>query len=141
MSQSDYITHKKMKHVLKDEVNLGAIVDAQVFTNIKRYVLPNKIVNSNIAYNDIVPENQQSVFGMKMNVKNCPSYDLCTNIRNRKNRSERLLPMFSHYRKNPSKDGYFWNQKTKEMLCLEKEFKECDTHFYRRRIWFKKEAN
>ena len=140
MSQSDYITHKKTAHILKDQENLGNIINAQSLTDFKRFVIPNTIYDNNMTYNQLLPVNKQLVFDLELDVSGvCPTFVLCKNTQTRPNRSNSAIPMFSHYRKKISTDGYFWNQKMQEMLCLEKEFKECDDYLYRRRIWFKKE--
>ena len=140
MSQSDYISHKKIAHILKDQENLGNVLNSQEYTDFKTFELSNTIIDSNITYNGILPRNKQKVFGMEMDVSgNCPSMVFCRNTKSRRNRNKTTpMPMFSHYRGNISKNGFFWDQKTKHLLCLEKEFKECDNFLYRRRIWFQK---
>jgi hypothetical protein len=139
MSQSDYIRHKKMANILKHQENLGNVINSQDLTNFRTFELSNTIYDNSVTYNQILPGNKQNIFNMEMEISvNCPNVVFCTNTNNRPNRSLRPLPMFSHYRGKISKNGYFWDQKTKNKLCLEKEFKECDSFLYRRNIWFKK---
>jgi len=128
MSQSDYIRHKKMANILKHQENLGNVLTSQDLTSFRTFELSKTIYDDSLTYNEILPGNKV----------NCPSFLFCTGTDNRPNRSKRIIPMFSHYRGKISKNGYFWEQKTKNKLCLEKEFKECDSYLYRRKIWFKR---
>lgn len=148
MSQSDYITHKKNAHILKDKENLGNVLDSQSLTGFKTFSLANTIYDESITYNELLPANKQRVFGMEMEVDQiCPTFTLCKNTHTRPYRQLQMgnvrfdgMPRFTNYRtcgNSTSKDGYFWHLKTKEALCLEKEFKQCDDYYYRRRIWFK----
>jgi hypothetical protein len=141
MSQSDYISHKKIANILRRQENLGNVLNSQEYTDFKTFELVNTITDDNLTYNGILSGTKQNVFGMAMDVSgNCPSMVFCTNTESRLNRTtnKQTMPMFSHYRGKISKNGYFWDQKTKQLLCLEKEFKECDSFLYRRKIWFKK---
>lgn len=145
MSQSDYISHKKIANILKRQENLGNVLNSQEYTDFKTFELVNTIKDSHITYNGILPGTKQNVFGMEMEVSgNCPNMIFCAHTKSRANRVNQNLPMFSNYRSNISKNGYFWDQKTKQLLCLQKQFEECDSfldrrkYFYRRRIWFKK---
>jgi len=135
MSQSDYIRHKKMANILTDQENLGNVLNAQDFTEFRTFVLSHTIDDSNVTYNQMVPENKRNVFNMEI-TKNCPSIAFCTGTSDRPNRKTQSMPMFSHYRGKISKNGYFWEQKPKHLLCLEKEFKACDSFLYRRRFSF-----
>jgi len=128
MSQSDYIRHKKMANILKHQENLGNVLNSQDLTSFRTFELSKTIYDDSLTYNEILPGNKV----------NCPSFLFCTGTNTRPNRSKRSIPMFSHYRGKISKNGYFWEQKTKNKLCLEKEFKECDSYLYRRKIWFKR---
>ena len=141
MSQSDYIRHKKIAHILKDQENLGNVLNSQEYTDFKTFELINTIYDSNIIYNGILPGTKQNVFGMEMDVSgNCPNMVFCTKTKSRGNRktTTQTLPMFSHYRGRISKNGFFLDQKTKQLMCLQKQFKECDSFLHRRRIWFEK---
>lgn len=140
MSQSDYIQHKKIANVLKDQSNLANTVNGQEFTEFKTFDIANRVNNTTLTYNQLGLSNKQRVFNMEMDVSgNCAHYSFCVNPKTRTNRKNMNLRMFTYNPQHVSKDGYFWNQKQREMLCLEKEFKECDEYYYRRRIWFKKE--
>ena len=138
MSQSDYIKHKKMANILKHQENLGNVLSSQELTNFKTFELSNTIYDNSITYNQILPGNKQNIFNMEMEISgNCPNIVFCVDTNLRANRAERTIPMFSHYRGKISKNGNYWERKTKHLLCLEKQFKECDSFLHRRRIWFK----
>jgi hypothetical protein len=139
MSQSDYIGHKKIANILKHQEKLDNVLNSQEYTQFKTFALANTIVDSNITYNGIVPGTRQNVFGMEMEVSgNCPNMVFCTDTNSRANRVGQNLQMFPHYRGNVSKNGSYWDRKTKHLLCLQKQFEECDNFLYRRKIWFKK---
>lgn len=145
MSQSDYIRHKKIANILKhqndgeyNKKNLGIFVHSQDLTNFKTFELSNTIYDRNVTYNQILAGNKQNIFNMEMKISgNCPNVIFCTNTNNRPNRTKQNIPMFSHYRGKISKNGYFWDQKPKNLLCLEKEFMECDSFLYRRKFLYK----
>ena len=139
MSQSDYISHKKIANKLKRQENLGNVLNSQEYTDFKTFEMVNTIIDDNLTYNGILPGMKQNVFGMEMEVSgNCPNMIFCAHTKTRANRVNQNLQMFSHYRGNVSKNGYFWDRKTKQLLCLQKQFEECDSFIHRRRIWFPK---
>jgi len=134
MSQSDYIRHKKMANILRDQENLGNVLNAQDLTHFKTFQLSNTIFDSNVTINNhILPENTQIVFNIEMDTSgNCPNIAFCTGTDKRANRTKQNIPMFSHYRGKISKNEYFWGKKNKHQLCLQKEFQECDSFLYKR---------
>ena len=167
MSQSDYIAHKKNAHILrkyKDNLgnvrsqNLTNVLESQQLTGFKTFALSNAIYDKNLTYNELLPAEKQRVFGMEMDVSGiCPIFSGCKNTDVRDYRILQTGNMTTKYNEttdrmeeyprttnyttsgnSTSKDGYFWHLKTREKLCLEKEFKDCDEYYYRRRIWFQK---
>ena len=140
MSQCDYIQHKKIAHEMKDQANLGKVINPQTYTSFKMFDSVNTIKSTNVTFNQLAPTEKQRVFDMEMNVSAvCPAYAICGQDKNtRGNRAGQLrnLRMFTYCPNVVSTKGFFWSQKQKELLCLEKEFKQCDEYHYRRRIWF-----
>jgi len=134
MSQSDYIRHKKMANILRDQENLGNVLNSQDLTNFKTFQISNTILDGNIYNNQLIPANKQIVFDIEMEISgNCPNIVFCTGTNDRANRTNKQsVPMFSHYRGKISKNEYFWGKKNKHQLCLQKEFQECDSFLYKR---------
>ena len=141
MSQSDYIKHKKIANILKDQENLGNVLHSQDLTHFKTFQLSNTIYDNQITYNQILPENKQNIFNMEMETGNCPTFLFCKDTNDRPNRTQHILPMFSHYRGQISKNDYFWGMKNKHQLCLQKEFKECDSFLFKRKYFFPQKRN
>lgn len=137
MSQSDYIQHKKIANILRNR-KLENVVSSQLITEFKTFVFSNSTYDESVTPNQLVPPGMQLVFGMEMEVDRCPLFIFCNHTNLRPHRQQTVLPMFSNSRAEISKDGFFWNQKMKELLCLEKEFKQCDEYLYRKRLWFKR---
>jgi hypothetical protein len=85
------------------------------------------------------------VFDMEMKnptrVNGCPNYIFCRNTRNRVNRKDTYIPMFSLVSRKMGKDQYFWYEKKHEMLCMGKQFENCDYFYYKKRaIWLDKDG-
>lgn len=105
MSQSDYIKYKKVTTVLAVDKGTAQppVLDSQKYSDYKEYVLENTVANSKLVYRRIVPSNTQIVLDMekkKSAVQNmgtstvvCPSFLLCKNTNQRKNR----VPLSSVY--------------------------------------------
>ena len=86
MSQSDYLKHKKTAHILKEN-KLPPILNSADYTAYTRFQLTNTIINDEEAnYGEIVPEGKKKIFGMEINVSNCPSFILCSSTDTRPNR-------------------------------------------------------
>ena len=113
--QSSYLENKKRKNILRHpEENLGNVLNSQLLTDLKSYVFSHELYTTDTG-------------------ENTPTYNFCQNTQNRPNRKPHCQPMFSHYRKGVSAGGYFWYQKSKELLCLQKEFQKCDEYRHRLR--------
>ena len=86
MSQSDYLKHKKTAHLLKEN-KLPPILNSADYTAYTRFELTNTIINDEETnYGEIVPEGKKKIFGMEINVSNCPSFILCNSTDTRPNR-------------------------------------------------------
>jgi hypothetical protein len=86
MSQSDYLKHKKTAHILKEN-KLPPILNSADYTAYTRFQLTNTIINDEETnYGEIVPEGKKKIFGMEINVSNCPSFILCSSTDTRPNR-------------------------------------------------------
>jgi hypothetical protein len=118
MSQSDYIKYKKVTTVLAVDKGTSQppVLDSQKYSDYKEYVLENTVANSKIVYRRIVPTSTQIVLDMEKNkstVQNmgtsnavCPSFLLCKNTNQRKNR----IPLSSVYF-TPRSQPLNWQQK------------------------------
>ena len=138
MSQSDYIRHKKIANILKHQKeNLGNVLHSQDLTNFKTFQLSNTIYDNSVTYNKLLQGNKQNVFDMEIEItENCPNMVFCVNTNDRPNRTKQNIPMFSHYRGKISRNEYFWGKKNRHQLCLQKEFKECDSFLFKRKYFF-----
>ena len=122
-----------MAYILQHPENLGNVLHSQDLTNFRTFVVSNYDSDEN--YNQKLPVNRQNVFDMAI-TRNCPNIKFCTKDSEENRPTKLSMPMFSHYRGKISKNGYFWEQKPNHMLCLEKEFKACDSFLYRRKFTF-----
>lgn len=123
-----------MANILKyQKENLGNVLHSQDLTNYKTFQISNTVYDNSVTYNQILPADKQNIFNMEMEISgNCPSILFCAHTNNRANRMKQNMPMFSHYRGKISRNEYFWGKKNKHQLCLQKEFKECDSFLYKR---------
>jgi hypothetical protein len=86
MSQSDYIQYKKTGIRLRDLSSEPSVIDSDLYTSFVNYNLENKVINTKITYNQLIPANKQIIFGSERNVTNCPTFILCNNTNKRINR-------------------------------------------------------
>lgn len=91
MSQSDYITYKKMK-LLNNEINqtpspFPNVIPSNQYNDFKDFYLENTIINKKTIYHQLTPPNKQIIFNMEVqDISNCTFYGFCKNTNQRKNR-------------------------------------------------------
>jgi len=91
MSQSDYITYKKMK-LLNNEINktpshFPNILPTNQYNDFKDFYLENTITNTKTIYHQVTPPNKHIIFNMEVqDISNCTFYGFCINTNQRKNR-------------------------------------------------------
>lgn len=86
MSQSDYLKYKKISTELKSLSKMDSILDTNQYTDYKNYSLENKIQNTKISYDKLIPTGKIMILNMEKKVTNCPTFPTCTNTVNRLNR-------------------------------------------------------
>jgi hypothetical protein len=86
MSQSDYLKHKKTAHILKEN-KLPPILNGNDYVSYTRFQITNTVENvGETNYGELIPPGKKKIFGMELNVSNCPSFILCSNTDTRSNR-------------------------------------------------------
>jgi len=96
MSQSDYLKHKKMATQLKiDNADFNPVLDAQQYTQFKKYQLNNTITSTNKQWSRLQPSGKQRIFSMDLDVSGCSSFLLCSGTDQRPHR-EAMLEIYKH---------------------------------------------
>lgn len=91
MSQSDYIKHKKLSSILKNntiENDLDAVLSPSDYTQFKQYSLTSTIINTNPTKNQLLDDGKQRIFHMEKNIDHCPvnQFVVCNGTHTRFNR-------------------------------------------------------
>jgi hypothetical protein len=98
MSQGDYIKRKQISHKLVgDGTTLGivkgnglldyaSVLDAKDYISFKKYSLEGSINSSSLVLNDLSIPNKTTIFGMLLDVSNCPNFIVCNDTNTRLNR-------------------------------------------------------
>jgi len=89
MSQGDYIKRKQISHKLVGDgssngtlkgnglLNYNTVLNAKDYTDFKKYSLEGTITSTTATLNNLEIPNKQRIFGMEMDVSECPSFVVC----------------------------------------------------------------
>lgn len=89
MSQGDYIRRKKISHkLIGDGTTNGelignglskysSVLDSDDYIDFKKYGLEGTITSDNVSFNNLTVGNKTNIFGMNLNVSNCPTFVVC----------------------------------------------------------------
>jgi len=133
MSQGDYITFKKRAHVLTRPDHLDNTLSSQIFTNLKTYQIGKEIINTYPTTNNLTFDGKVRVFGIDLNVSQCPNYTFCQDTDQRPNRKSTVINPHFNIRKVNSLNGLYLRSKKNNTLCMAKELQACDEYLYLRR--------
>ena len=90
MSQSDYITYKRVRRELLElrdtPKKVPRVFDCGKYISYKDYSLENTILSTSDQYAKLIPPNVPVVFGMPKPCASTPTFTLCTGTNNRGNR-------------------------------------------------------
>lgn len=106
MSTSDYIKYKRVGTQLRDVLpnskkQAPAVFDDQMYIDFKQYTIENRIFDSKLIENSLIPTGSNLVFDMLKVVSSCPDFPICTNTNARTNRVP-MLPVY-YNQKQPAK--------------------------------------
>jgi hypothetical protein len=106
MSASDYIKYKRVGTQLRDVLpnskqQAPAVFDDQMYIDFKQYTIENRIFDSKLIENSLIPAGSNIVFDMMKVVSSCPDFPICTNTEVRTNRVP-MLPVY-YNQKQPAK--------------------------------------
>lgn len=99
MSQGDYIKRKQISYkLIGDGTTSGGIkgnglleyksvLDATDYIEFKKYSLEGSIKSSSPTLNDLSIINKTNIFGMLLDVSNCPNFIVCNDTNTRQNRT------------------------------------------------------
>lgn len=100
MSQSDYLTYKKNKHVLIEQTKLPSVLSHKAYLQYLNYQLVNTITNTKPMLNNLSFPESHSFFVVPINSSiqpnTCPAFIECKNTNSRPNRKNNsCTQMFS----------------------------------------------
>lgn len=82
MSQSDYLSYKKIKLELQKQNKMPPVLNSGNYTLFKQFNLENTIVNTSQRYNELVPTHEKKVFHMNKPLfdVSCQTFSMCETI-------------------------------------------------------------
>jgi hypothetical protein len=110
MSASDYIKYKRVGTQLRDVLpnskkQAPVVFDDQMYIDFKQYTIENKIFDSKLIENSLIPTGSNLVFDMMKVVSSCPAFPICNDTHVRTNR----VPMSEVYY-NPQQPAKYVKQ-------------------------------
>lgn len=86
MSHGDYIKYKRVATQLKLD-KLSPVLSNEKYIDFKQYSVENTIINTDTLFNELRAPNTNIIFGMEMNISECPEFPICIDTHTRTYRS------------------------------------------------------